>query len=68
MISNAFDYTLLIELKAYKQMHGHTKIPQKEGSLGRWVNNQRMFYAKRMKGEKSSLTDERIKLLDEVSF
>ena len=55
------------ELKAYKELHGHTNVPQKEGPLGRWVNNIRQFYAKREKGKKTSLTPERIKDLEEVS-
>eukprot|EP00584_Thalassiosira_punctigera_P012125 CAMPEP_0172558152 /NCGR_PEP_ID=MMETSP1067-20121228/77533_1 /TAXON_ID=265564 ORGANISM="Thalassiosira punctigera, Strain Tpunct2005C2" /NCGR_SAMPLE_ID=MMETSP1067 /ASSEMBLY_ACC=CAM_ASM_000444 /LENGTH=536 /DNA_ID=CAMNT_0013347441 /DNA_START=40 /DNA_END=1646 /DNA_ORIENTATION=- len=56
------------ELKAYKELHGHFNVPQKEGSLGRWVNNQRLFYSKRAKGERTSLTDERVKTLDDMGF
>ncbi|KAL9186959.1 hypothetical protein ACHAXT_010679 [Thalassiosira profunda] len=58
----------LDDLRAYKEMHGHTNVPQKEGALGRWVNNQRQFYSRKLKGEKVSLTDERVRQLDELGF
>lgn len=56
------------ELKAYKEKHGNTRVPQKSGTLGRWVNNQRQFYAKRANGGKSCLTMYRIKQLEELGF
>ncbi|KAL7552704.1 hypothetical protein ACHAWF_018663, partial [Thalassiosira exigua] len=55
-------------LRLYISRHGHANVPQKEGALGRWVNNQRQFKARRDRGEKMCLTDERIKALDELGF
>ena len=58
-------------LEKYKQIHGHVNVPKKETfhQLGRFVNNQRQFYRKRMvDGEKNSLTDERIRALEELGF
>ena len=58
------------ELKAYKAIQGHVNVPKTEElkALGRFVNNQRQYYRKRMNGEATSLTDERIRCLEDVSF
>ena len=32
------------ELKKFKAKHGHCNVPQKQGSLGVWVSNQRQAY------------------------
>ena len=56
-------------LKEYKQLHGHVNVPKTYHQLGRFVNNQRQFYRRRMvDGEKNSLTDERIQALEELGF
>jgi hypothetical protein len=56
------------ELRAYKKKHGHVNVRQTSGRLGKWVNNVRTFYNNRkVKGENNSLTDDRVKDLDEVS-
>ena len=57
----------MLDLKAYNDLHEHRNVPQKEGALGRWVSNQRHFYSKLARGEKTSLTDERVNVLSEVS-
>jgi Helicase associated domain/PLD-like domain len=31
----------LLELQSYKQIHGNVNVPQRDSSLGRWVNDQR---------------------------
>ena len=56
----------ILELKEYKKVHGHLKVPRSEGSLGRWVNNQRHNYRAKAKGQYSRLTNGRIKELEEV--
>lgn len=54
-------------LKAFKRKHGHCNVPQKfpqDPRLGIWVNKQRMEYKKRLEKKKSSITDERVRLLE----
>ena len=55
-------------LAEFKELHGHTNVPQKMGHLGKWVNNARQEYRKKELGRKSSLTKERIKQLDDIGF
>ena len=55
------------ELKAYKAIHHHTNVPcpcsdKKYKKLGEWVKSQRA--AKK----KDKLREDRIKLLNEISF
>jgi hypothetical protein len=38
-------------LKAYIEEHGDANVPQREGPLGRWVNNQRAFFSRFEKGK-----------------
>ena len=45
-----------------------TKIYQVNKQLGGWVNNQRTQYKKFQRGEKSSITKERISRLDDIGF
>lgn len=54
-------------------MHGHTLVPREyvvNGlNLGKWVNNQRTQYALKEKGKEDSwLTDERVRLLNNIHF
>lgn len=60
-------YNKLIE---YKNANGDTNVPQKfkDDNLGVWVNKQRMEKRKLDKGQKSSLTEARIGLLQELGF
>jgi len=50
------------DLIAFKLEHGDCMVPQKSGSLGLWVRNQR--YERR----KGKLSQERIKLLNDLGF
>eukprot|EP00559_Dactyliosolen_fragilissimus_P002589 CAMPEP_0184866516 /NCGR_PEP_ID=MMETSP0580-20130426/22723_1 /TAXON_ID=1118495 /ORGANISM="Dactyliosolen fragilissimus" /LENGTH=616 /DNA_ID=CAMNT_0027366247 /DNA_START=388 /DNA_END=2235 /DNA_ORIENTATION=- len=59
------------ELKKYKDEHGNCCVPQKyekNPSLGIWVNKQRMEYKLLQDGQKSSMTQERLKALQELGF
>ena len=59
------------ELDVYKNKHGNCLVPQHypdNKALGKWVANQRAQYRLRREGKHSHLTEERIKLLDEVGF
>ena len=61
-------HRLLVE---YKNEHGNCLVPQrysKNKALGRWVAKQRTQYRLRREGKQTPLTEERIKLLDEVGF
>eukprot|EP00804_Cyclotella_cryptica_P011990 CCRYP_004468-RA/>CCRYP_004468-RA protein AED:0.11 eAED:0.11 QI:403/0.75/0.8/1/0.5/0.4/5/185/622 len=61
------------ELKAYKKKHGNQcHVPTKykaNTALGRWVSTQRAEYKKFCEGdEKSSMTTEKIRRLEEIGF
>jgi hypothetical protein len=61
----------LQELATYKQVNGHTNVPQKCPSnkpLGTWVHNQRTQYRLFKANENSSMTPERIESLNELDF
>ncbi|EJK44815.1 hypothetical protein THAOC_36615 [Thalassiosira oceanica] len=50
------------ELAAYKAKHGDCNVPKSQGSLGRWVNDQRKLQ------KKGKLPEERFKKLEELGF
>lgn len=59
------------ELKAFKAVHGHTKVPQhyqENKPLGKWVTKQRYCHTLKLAGQKSGLTDERISMLNAIGF
>ena len=57
------------ELRSYKETHGHTSVPSREGFLGQWTNDQRRCYKKKRRGEKThNLSDEREKALSQLGF
>ena len=61
----------LKELKRYKTENGHCLVPQKYPSnqqLANWVKQQRTHYRFLQQGKYSSLTDERLFLLDSIGF
>jgi len=57
-----------VALVAYKEKHGHAKVPMHHPRLGNWVHFQRSAYAKLIKGKRSSLTEERLDKLIKVGF
>ena len=52
----------LDELKKYKAEHGNCTVPCKQGTLGKWANNQRWA---RSKGK---LSEECVRKLDDLGF
>jgi len=56
------------DLKAYKELHGHTVVPQNAGALGQWVHAQRVNYKKIKNGKSSSLSAEKALKLAEIGF
>eukprot|EP00984_Skeletonema_dohrnii_P010285 scaffold3999_cov138-Skeletonema_dohrnii-CCMP3373.AAC.20 len=59
------------ELIQYAAKFGNCHVPTKyeeNTALGRWVSTQRAEYKKYCKGEKSSLTAEKIRRLDSIGF
>jgi Helicase associated domain len=61
------------ELQQFKLKHGHSSVPftssnDEEGtaSLARWVKRQRHQYKRKMKGQPSTMTDERIAQLEDT--
>mmetsp|Transcript_14478 Transcript_14478/g.18921 ORF Transcript_14478/g.18921 Transcript_14478/m.18921 type:complete len:182 (-) Transcript_14478:113-658(-) len=60
-----------LELKAFREEHGHTLVPYKypkNKPLGRWVIVQRYMYNELQKGNKSTMTEERIQQLNSIGF
>jgi len=61
----------LRDLQEYKNTHGSCIVPKrytKNPTLGNWVNKQRQMYKKFKIGEKSSMTQPRIDILDNMGF
>jgi hypothetical protein len=56
------------EVKKYHSTYGHCNIPRTVPRLGDWVNNQRRLKKKYDNGERSSLTSERVRMLDDINF
>ncbi|EJK57494.1 hypothetical protein THAOC_22454 [Thalassiosira oceanica] len=50
------------ELKEYREKHGDCNVPQRQGSLGRWVNDRRQDY------REGKLSNERIARLESIGF
>ena len=60
-----------LELKQFKSEFGHTNVPQNYKpnlTLAFWINVQRVQRRKLDKGEQTSLSEERVKALDELGF
>ena len=63
--------TLLEQLAEYKVQFGHCLVPQRypaNPTLGKWVSTQRSDYRMYQGGKPSSMTAERIRLLESVGF
>ena len=59
------------KLKSYNLLFGNYHVPQKykdDPELGRWVKNQRDKYRLFREGKQSSMTPERIQLLEDIGF
>ena len=59
------------QLQQFHQKHGHSNVPEhfpENPALGRWCINQRTYYRRLYRGEMSSLTEERIQLLEDLGF
>jgi len=59
----------VIELRAYKEKHGHCDVPRSHPTLGRWVNSQRTFYKNWKNGEENPGIDQtRVDQLEKIGF
>ena len=59
------------ELCAYRKQRGHCQVPQhfnENESLARWVKRQRYQYKIQQEGKSSTMTDERITVLENIGF
>lgn len=56
------------ELKEFLEAHGHIRLGGRDGSLGKWVANQRHQYQCFRKGKKSLMTKARVDLLNEINM
>ena len=57
-----------LELKKYKEQCGDCLVPTKycaNPKLGTWVSNQRQYYKLHQEGKPSSMTEERIRALED---
>jgi len=60
-----------LQLQKFRAEKGHCLVPTKSHDypqLGPWVSSQRYQYKKRQRGELSSMTDGRLKALDDLEF
>lgn len=55
-------------LEFYAEDKGDCLVPRQHSTLGRWVAEQRVMEKKRRNGEKSSMTDERYRKLEDIGF
>ena len=58
----------LNELREFKSIHGHVRVPTKRGKLGNWVMIQRLQYGLRKRHKKNTLSEERVQALDDLGF
>lgn len=58
----------ILELQAYRETHGHVRVPRNSSSLGEWVRSQRRYFKQRQKGDRVPLTMERIRTLEAMGF
>ncbi|KAL3766761.1 hypothetical protein ACHAWO_005159 [Cyclotella atomus] len=61
----------IIELAEYKEKFGDCLVPkryQDNPSLGNFVNKQRQLYRKYLEGENTSMTQEKIEVLESLGF
>lgn len=60
------------ELCEFHAQHGHCRVPMESGSAQRqlavWASNQRRFYRDLQQGKNTTLTPERVDLLERISF
>ena len=58
------------ELRSFIDVNGHAPVMSKKtyNPLASWVNTQRKSYIKSLKGQYTTLTEERIKRLDSIGF
>jgi hypothetical protein len=60
--------TMYEELKAFKALNGTTLVPHANFGLGSWVKRQQVQYTLYRSGSKSELTEDRVRLLNELGF
>jgi hypothetical protein len=59
----------LFQLKKYKEKHGDCNVPRSsDPALGLWVSQQRLHYKSSLRGEKTTLTDDRIAQLKQIGL
>jgi len=59
------------ELMEFRMTKGHCNVPQRypdNKALGKWVHKQRIEYKRKIKGEKSHLSNERMIALENIGF
>ena len=56
------------QLQEYHRNNGNCLVPTNLGALGKWVDEQRQSYKRRLKGKQSSITEERINMLESEGF
>lgn len=59
------------DLCDFRRVHGHCHVPhsyKENAPLAQWVKRQRYQYKLKLEGKRSTLSDERVKLLDNIGF
>jgi hypothetical protein len=60
--------TRIEQMKRFKEQHGHMNIPTSHEELGEFVSRQRLDHRKHQEGVKTSMTEERVKILTDLGF
>ena len=60
----------LQELRSFMEVYGHAPVFSKKNydPLANWVNLQRMYYRKYLKGQLTKMTEEKIAMLNSIGF
>lgn len=67
--SNVIWMKRLLELRDFRQKHGHCNVPlgyPENPQLGTWIRNQRHQYSKLQRGEKSNLSNLRLRMTQDI--
>ncbi len=56
------------QLKRYKEIHGHVRVPKSDPDLGVFVNRQRYEYSKYQNNRPSTMNEARLKDLQDLDF
>ena len=57
-----------LELKDFRENHGHIRLGAKDGPLGKWVASERRQYQRYLQQQNTTLTAARVNMLNEINM